>query len=259
MVKEIFTAALGMQSQVNRLEVVANNIANAQTAGFKRASVFERSLIEAQNNFENVEGDVELRDTPTTNYYDFSPGNMQFTSNPFDLAIEGDGFFTLTDDSNNKFLTRAGNFRLSDDGMIMSMDGKKLEGADGPISVQKEFFSRHAITGENTGLSIKISISGEIFVNDFEIGRISVSQPKDYTELERLPNSQFKLKEDAEIEELESGTVNIRQGWLEGSNVDIIQEMIQMIELQRTYDAGSKVLQTNDNTIEKSISQGRYY
>ncbi|MBX3045309.1 MAG: flagellar basal-body rod protein FlgF [Candidatus Kapabacteria bacterium] len=259
MVKEIFTAALGMQSQMTRLEVTANNIANASTPGYKRATVFERNLIEAGNNFQNIEGDVEQRDIPATQYYDFSQGDMRFTENPFDLAIEGDGFFTLTDEGDNKYLTRAGNFRLSGDGIITSMDGKKLMGADGPISLQREFFSRHAVTGDNTSRSIRIAQTGEVFVNDFEIGRIAVVIPEDMAKLERMENSLFKPIDDVELQEVESALTSIRQGWLEGSNVNIVQEMVQMIEIQRYYDVGSKIIQTNDNTLEKSIGLGRFY
>lgn len=258
MVKEIFTAALGMQSQVTRLEVVANNIANASTTGFKRASIFERNLIEAQNNFNNIEGDVELGDSPTGQYFDLSSGNMQLTDNTLDLAIEGNGFFALTDENNTKYLTRAGNFRLSDGGTIISMDGKKLEGTEGPISLQREFFSRHAVTGENKAQSIRISQAGDVFVNDFSVGKISIYEPDDMADLERVANSQFKVKDDSNINEVEANVSNIRQGWLEGSNVNVVQEMVQMIELQRTYDAGSKVIQANDATLEKSINQGRY-
>lgn len=258
MVKEIYTAALGMQSQMSRLEVTANNLANANTVGYKRASVFERNLVEAQNIFNNTEGDAEQRDIASTQYYDFSQGSMQYTENPFDLAIDGEGFFTVTDDDDNKYLTRAGNFKLSSDGQIVTMDGKKLQGADGPISVQREFFSRHAITGDNTARSVRIASTGEVFVNDFEIGRIAITIPKDYKELERIEKSQFKLPDDAEKEEIEPALTNIRQGWLENSNVDIVQEMVQMIELQRMYDAGSKVLQTNDNTLDKSISLAKF-
>lgn len=258
MVKEIFTAALGMQSNATRLEVVANNIANASTTGFKRASIFERNLIEAQNNFNNTEGDVELNDTISSQYYDFSPGNMQLTDNPLDLAIEGKGFFVLKDDDGKSFLTRAGNFRLSDDGIIISMDGKKLQGAEGPLSLQREFFSRHTVTGDNKAQSIRISQAGDVFVNDFQVGIISLVEPESFSDLERVQNSQFMLKDDKGVETLDPMISNIKQGWVEGSNVNVVQEMIQMIELQRMYDAGSKVIQTNDATLEKSISQGRY-
>jgi len=257
-IKEIYTAALGMQSQITRLEVAANNIANSSTAGFKRASVFERNLIEAKNNFENIPTDVEQNDPPTGSYYDFSRGEMQNTLNPLDLAIEGNGFFTLTDEEGKNFLTRAGNFRISDDGYIISMDGKKLMGADGAISLNKDTFSRRSNSGDNLNNTVSISPSGEVFVNNNEIARLSVVVPEDMNTLKRVSSSQFTVDEDAELTQLEGEKLNIRQGWLEGSNVNIVQEMVQMIELQRIYDAGSKVIQTNDSTLEKAIMSGRF-
>jgi len=258
LIKEIYTAALGMQSQITRLETTANNIANAQTTGYKRMSIFERDLILAQDNLNNIEGDVEQDDPATGSYFDFSQGVMQITDNPLDLAIEGKGFFTLMDEDGKEYLTRGGSFRISEDGTILSMDGKKLKGSEGPISINREFFSRHSITADNTARSIRIGIAGEVFVNDSEVARISVVEPKDLNTLQRASASLFTLSEEAEKEELEMNKVTIRQGWLEGSNVNIVKEMVQMIELQRMYDAGSKVIQTNDNTIEKSIMTGRF-
>ncbi len=87
MLKERYTAALGMVPQQTRLEVISNNIANANTVGFKRESAFERSLISAQANLNNVKGDVESDDTPTDTFTDFGQGSAERTGNQFDFAI----------------------------------------------------------------------------------------------------------------------------------------------------------------------------
>lgn len=258
MIKEIYTAALGMQSQITRLEVTANNIANSTTPGYKRVSIFEQGLIEATNNLSNIEGDVEQNDPPVGSYFDFSGGEMQRTANPLDLAIEGNGFFTLTDEEGKEYLTRAGNFQLSDDGTIISMDRKKLMGIDGPLSINKEFMSRSSVNEGSNSRNVWVTNSGEVFVNETEIGKISIKVPNDMKVLQRVSASQFTKPEDSELVEVEADKVNIRQGWLEGSNVNIVKEMVQMIELQRIYDAGSKVIQLNDQTLEKSISTGRF-
>jgi flagellar basal-body rod protein FlgG len=258
MIKEVYTAALGMHSQQTRLEVTANNIANASTAGYKRASVFEQSLIDAQNIFFGNEGDVEQNNPPTKSYFDFSNGSMQNTENPLDIAIEGNGFFKLTDKDSQNYLTRAGNFRISEDGFIVSNDGKNLMGIDGPISLNKEVFSRPSVTEESRAQNIRISQNGEVYVNDFEVGRLSIVEPVDKTLLLASSNSQFKIPEDAELNEINGEQVSVRQGWLEGSNVNIVQEMVMMIELQRTFEAGSKVIQTNDITLDKAIGVGKY-
>ncbi|MCE5305030.1 flagellar hook-basal body complex protein, partial [bacterium] len=97
MLKEFFTAALGMQNQNTRLEVIANNLANANTNGYKSKNVFERNLIDASENFNNVSGNVEQNDSPIGSYYDLSAGNYSKTDNPLDIAIDGDGYFLVVD------------------------------------------------------------------------------------------------------------------------------------------------------------------
>jgi len=92
MIKELYTAAMGMIPQQTRLEVIANNMANANTTGFKRDSVFERNLIDAKANLWNTPGDAEDDDPPIGKYTDFSSGSMQQTYNPLDIALNGDGF-----------------------------------------------------------------------------------------------------------------------------------------------------------------------
>ena len=107
MLKELFTASLGMMNSQTRLEVSANNLANASTTGFKRAEVFERNLLDARANLYNVKGDIEQNDPPIGSYYDFSNGAMEQTSNPLDIAIEGKGFFVVQDLEGKEFLTRS--------------------------------------------------------------------------------------------------------------------------------------------------------
>jgi flagellar basal-body rod protein FlgG len=259
MLKEIFEAGLGMLNQQTRLEVTANNIANANTTGFKRASVFERNMIDARANFYNVKGNVEQNDPSIGSYYDFSNGSFEKTGNPLDLAIEGDGYFVVQDNQGKEFLTRAGNFRLAVDGTIVTMDGKKLMGTEGEMNISKEFFSKYQITNDNRELGIRVAESGEIFVNDYEAGKVRIVNVEDEKTLQRISNQDFIATEDTNLNAPANEDLKIRQGWVENSNVNIVNEMVQMIELQRMFEAGSKVIQTNDNTLEKSIALGRFY
>ncbi len=110
MLKEFFTAALGMQNQQTRLEVIANNLANANTNGYKSENVFERNLIDARENFYNVSGNVEQNDPPIGSYYDLSAGSYTKTDNTLDIAIDGKGYFVVEDSEGKQFLTRNGSF-----------------------------------------------------------------------------------------------------------------------------------------------------
>lgn len=259
MLKEIFTAALGMQNNQTRLEVVANNIANANTSGFKSASVFERNLIDARANFYNTPGDIEQNDSPIGSYYDFGQGVMRETGNPMDLAIEGNGFFLMQDAEGKEFLTRSGSFRLSTDGELIAMDGKKLIGESGPIVIAESELSDPLSTGEKRSVEIRIAPTGEIYANDIEVNRLNIVTVADTQWLQRVSASDFIVTYGGETNLQKANEVIVRQGWLEGSNVNVVEEMVEMIELQRMFEAADKVIRTNDSTIDKSIASGRFF
>lgn len=259
MLKELYVAALGMQNQKTRLEVMANNMANASTAGFKRSSVFERNLQDSKANFNNVPGDVEQNDPPVGQYIDFSPGAFEQTSNKLDVALENEGFFVLQDDKGNEVLTRQGRFNLDTDGYIIATDGKKLLGTGGPLRVDDEFFTQKMTTEQKKSIEIKISQNGDIYANEIAIGSILTADVNDKDTLRQVSAADFVATKDTEIIYLEPDQNRMRQGWLENSNVNIISEMVSMIELQRMFEAGSKVIKTNEDTLGDSIQMGRYY
>ncbi len=260
MLKEIYTAALGMHPQQTRLEVIANNIANASASGFKRASVFERNLIDAKANFYNVQGDLEQNDPPVGMYIDFSQGTFHKTDNPLDLAIDSsNGFFIVQDEDLNKTLTRSGNFKLSQYGYIETPEGKKLLGDNlRPIKITDDYQNSRQISQNLDAVNLKINPNGEVLVNDRLAGYIQIADVKNLDSLQQISTNDFIIRDNTELEYRSHDTTAIKQGWLEGSNVDIVSEMVQMIELQRLFELGSKVIQTNDTTLEKSISMGRY-
>lgn len=259
MLKELYTAAMGMLPQQTRLEVIANNMANASTAGYKRENVFERNLIDAKANLFNMPGDCEQNDPPVGSYTDFNAGSMQQTGNPLDIAIEDNGFFVLQDESGNNFFTRSGHFNLTTDGTITAMDGKMLMGVDGPMNILQEFIDNPLITKDSKAVDIKINENGEVFANEFRVGEVLVAEVSNPQTLQRINSQNFAAGADTEVTYTEPGDVRLRQGWLEGSNVDIIKEMVTMIELQRSFEAGSKVIHTNDATLDNSIKLGKYY
>ena len=258
MLKEMFTAAMGMLPQQTRLEVIANNMANAQTAGFKRSEVFERNLIDARENFYNVQGDCEQNDPPVGSYIDFSNGAFQQTGNPLDIAIENDGFFVIQDDEGKESLTRQGHFTVDSEGYIVSQDGKYLEGTEGRLAIRNEWFENPMITEDKKAINIKINQNGEVFANDFRIGSIKIVTVDNIQSLENISKACFIPTQNSDIKEQSEESVSLRQGWLEASNVNIISEMVNMIELQRLFEAGSKVIHTNDATLDNSIRIGRY-
>ncbi len=261
MLKELHTASLGMLNAQTRLQVTANNIANADTKGYKRASVFERNLIDSKASLFNNPGKLDKNDAPIGSYLDWSSsGGFQNTENPLDLAIDGRGFFVTRDSNGDKYLTRAGEFKLTPDGFIATHDGKYLMGIDDGAIRIPDYMNIDGSDGTNekTAVDISISATGDILANDVSIGTVQVVDCLDYSQLTRVGSKSFIADVDAGVSQLPEDVINIKQGWLENSNVDIITEMVTMIELQRAFEAGSKVIQTNDNTIERSISTSRF-
>jgi len=121
------------------------------------------------------------------------------------------------------------------------------------------FFSNPTITQDGKGINLRIAQTGEVFLNDAQIGKIVLVVPEDKVELQRISNGEFIITGISDIKYLDFDQVKVRQGWLENSNVDVVSEMVQMIELQRMFEAGSKVIQTNDSTLDRSIALGRYF
>ena len=256
MLKEIYTASLGMIPQQMKLEVTANNIANANTPGFKREGVFERSLIEARSNLLNVQGSPEEEDLPMGRYYDLSPGAFEKTDNPFDTVINGVGFFLLNDSEGREFLTRAGHFTLSSEGYLVTPDGKQVMGTEGPLLLRDN--SAGDADQHQNHFELRIRETGEVFVNEREIGKMLVVTVDKPQELEKVSATQFRLKDDEFYTPLEDDKLQVRQGYVENSNVNIISEMVNMIQLQRSFELGQKVITTNDNSLDRSLEVGRF-
>ncbi len=259
MLKELYTAAIGMLPQQTRLEVIANNMSNASKPGFKRESVFERNLLDSRVIFFNVQGDAEQNDTSVGSYTDFSNGSNYQTDNPLDIALQGDGFFTVQDEEGKIFYTRNGRFTLNNTGDIVTPDGKFLISENGPLNIYGEYLSEKLITGQKNAADIKINENGEIFINDYSIGNLLLAQVNDLQTLQRISASAFIATEGTNVNYLSPEEILVKQGWLEESNVDIVREMVDMIELQRMFEAGSKVITTNEGTLGDSIRIGRFY
>lgn len=258
MLKELYTAALGMLPQQTRLEITTNNIANANTAGFKRSGIFEQSLIEARENLLNVRGDAETEDLPLRQYVDFRTGALQKTGNPLDLALDGeDTFFVVADRDGTEHLTRAGQFTLDARGFVVTGDGKLLLSTSGPIQIEIPT-PNDGTPSDHLARQIQLSPQGELQLNGQFVAQLRVVRVANPQTLERSSATCFLPTDDSDIRELNPHDIRVQQGYLEASNVNIISEMVTMIQLQRMFELGQKVIQTNDGTLDRSIDIGRF-
>lgn len=212
-------------------DVLANNLANVATKGFKRDAVYFKYT----NNL-----DAEL---PAIQKTEFHQGNITPTNNPLDLAINGDGFFTIEIEGMENVLTRNGHFLIDENGLLKTVDGYDVLGESGPI----ELISKEGVVG-----LVEISTKGEINVNGKFKDKLRIVNTEDLQALKKIGGNMFSADESVEIEDVEEP--HVQQGFLEGSNVVAITEMVELIQLQKQFEITQKVLHTVDGVDSKAAT-----
>jgi flagellar basal-body rod protein FlgG len=255
MIRSMWSAASGMQAQSVNIDVIANNIANVTTTGFKRSRAeFQDLLYETMrppgsSSSENTQVPTGIQighgTRPVAVSKNFSEGELQMTKNELDLAIEGDGFFQITQPNGDTAYTRAGSFKLDKEGRVVNPDGFLLE---------------PAITIPTDAISVSVGMDGTVSVlqagntTPREIGTIQLARFVNPAGLQSIGKNLY-LPTDASGQEIAgtAGTANfgtIAQGFLEMSNVSVVDEMVNMITAQRAYETNSKVVQTSDDMLQ---------
>ncbi|MFU0826029.1 MAG: Distal rod protein [Lachnoclostridium sp.] len=248
MVRGLFTSWTGMANEQKRLDIISNNLANATTVGYKKDNVTNQSFSDFLTL--KVKDSSELyNDRPigTMNlgvklgeaYTDFSQGSLRETGNTYDLAIEGNGFFNIatTDADGNQVIryTRNGTFTLDQNGRIVDADGNVLMGESGEITIP------------TNATDVSIDLDGSIYADGVYIDRIITTDFEDYSYLVKQDDRIYTAQDGAQAVE---GTASIRQGFTEQSNVNVVNEMVEMITVSRAYEANQKVIQTIDGTLD---------
>ena len=257
-----------MLVQETHLDVITNNLANVDTPGYKRrisatsdfSALLDRiekvsedgetkitTVLPADMPFKGREviGSVALAAIFSEDVMDTFPGVVKTSENPLDIAIDGPGFFSLSDEEGNTYYTRAGNFSLDNNGNIVNPNGLMLQGEGGALNVG------------NNALDIQINRRGQVIVKTEEqnevIGNIAVFNFERPTYLRHNANNLLTPTEQSgEAENVENPI--IWSGMLEASNVEVVTEMARMIEAQRIYEGASKALMTHDEQTSKLIT-----
>ena len=222
--------ALTRQSGLAReLQSVANNIANISTAGYRREGLLFAEEVQALP----VEGGSVAMTEARARYTEDTQGSLQETGGTYDLAIEGEGYFTVMTPAGER-LTRAGAFAPNADGVLVNPDGHPLlDEGGGEITIPFE------------ARSVGISADGTISVDGAPAARVGLVQVEDRTKLFREAGVLFRA--DTETVPVEDGRV--LQGFVEQSNVSPVTEMARMVEVQRAYEYGQKLLDQEDDRI----------
>ena len=259
MLKGLYTAYTGMLNEQNRMDVLTNNLANSATIGFKKEGTTSQGFddvltyrikdLEGCGTWNNVNIGIG---TPGVkigeNYVDYSQGAFRETGNTFDLALSGSGFFNIeftnkAGDTSTMY-TRDGNFSLTKEGYLVTKDGDfvigtNASGAQGHIQL-------------NPNLQASVDQAGRIMQNNAVVGQVKISDFEDYNYLERYGETFFTPVEGAQIIEPDAKIVS---GYLEQSNVQTVEEMVNLIAITRQYEANQKVIQTYDTSLEIAVNR----
>ncbi|MGA1847556.1 flagellar basal-body rod protein FlgG [Deferribacter abyssi] len=255
MLRTLWTAASGMTTQQINIDNIANNLANVNTAGFKKSRVnFEDLLYQeirpagavTATGINHPTGiQIGLGSKVVSTEKIFSQGNFQQTGNPLDLTIEGDGFFQVTLPDGTVGYTRNGSFKIDADGNLVTPEGYLLEPN---IAIPENALEINV--GEDG--TVSVTLPGE--AEPTELGQIELAKFINPSGLRSIGKNIY-LQTAASGEPItgvpgEEGLGTIAQGILEMSNVNVVEEMVNLITGQRAYEINSKAIQTGDEMLQ---------
>ena len=206
--------------KISQLNAVTNNLANINTPGFK----FERLYFAAKN--EKTKDTFETLLSSPVPYIDYSEGMMQKTDNPLDVAIHGEGFFSIQTKEGVAY-TRKGNFTVNKNNQLVTQSGEYVLGESGPL----------VLNGKN----VTIDNEGRIRVDGNDVGKLSIIKFENLKALVRYGNGLFMDPGDSGMKMMEKPSVSSLH--LELSNVNAVNEMVEMINIQRSFESYQKVIQ----------------
>ena len=277
MIRGLYTGASGMVAQMHRLDVLTNNLANVDLNGYKKDvsvhKAFPELLVRRMDDdgviklgFASIDvapvvgklgTGVELNEAYTI----FTQGALKQTDNPFDLALENGGFLAIQVGDEENY-TRNGAFLINNEGYLVTKDGHLVLGEKGPIKLKKNNFvvDQDGVIYQNSSLAQDdnrlVSLEENEWENIERVDRLKIVGFKRNRYLQKKGSSFWKdTEESGQAQVLEQAErPKLRQGFLEGSNVNAVSEMVEMIEVNRTYEANQKLIQEEDALLGRLIN-----
>lgn len=251
MIRGWYIGSSGMNAQQNRLDAISNNLANVDTAGYKRDVTVSKSFPElllrrtsADGVYKTSMGSADaapiigklgLGVETNENFTEFEQGSFRSTGSSSDFALSGEGFFTVETPSGDRY-TRNGNFLLGKEGILETKDGYPLIGENGYIHVDDDKFV--------------VNEDGMIYSSEGDfIDRIKVVRFDNERYLKKMGNSLWSSNDISGEAYIAEGMERPKmlQGYMETSNVNVVNEMVKMIEVNRAYEANQKTIQSEDS------------
>lgn len=258
MVNGIETAASGMMSILNYNDIIANNLANVNTPGFKALIPTFKNIsdIEIKEKTKDEQGDtnkpvgtLSAGSVLDSTLIDLKQGALSKTDNKLDFAIEGDGFFAIQTPEGECY-TRNGSFTLNNEGVLVTKDGKAvLSESNSEIKI--------GLDNTNTGISVdKLTVGedGTLYLKNQAVDKFKIVNFNTPSDLETIGNSLFK-KINTDIQPIAAQNSKVSQGYIEGSNSSVIENLINSISASRSYESLSKVIKTSEMTLSKAVNE----
>jgi flagellar basal-body rod protein FlgF len=236
MLKSLESASKGLLAQAVKNDVIANNLANAATTGFKR------ELAKFSQEIATSPDGRQQRSLEVSSATDFSSGAVRSTNNPMDVAINGQGFFVVETPEGERY-TRVGSFSMNENNELITTSGHPILGSSGRITVSLEEGG------------IEFGNDGTISVNQSSIGALRVVRFEDPAVLQRQGEGLFRAAAGADPEDMDQAAVSIRPGFVEDSNVNALREMTEMISALRTFQIIEKSIKASDEVLDTMINQ----
>lgn len=242
----LYQSAASLSALERWQDVVTQNITSSQVPGFKKRTIefssMEMGSLQADTKARMGSGDGKPSSFPvTTMGISFRPGESIPTRNVLDFAIEGDGFFQVQMPDGSRGFTRAGGMHLNAARTLVTMDEYPvLNQAGSPITLQAE------------AGSMAVSADGAITQGATQLGSLGVVRFNDTSKLMPSGGGMYVLK-DKSVEPIQIDKPQLMQGYIEGSNVAPLQEMIALVQIARSYEANQKIITANDQNVGKAI------
>ena len=244
MIRGLYTVGTGMLTQRKKLDVLANNLANVDTAGFKQDKLLTRSFQDVL--IRRIGDSAGKNEVGPYNYglhtdavaTDFIQGPLDQTDRMLDLAIEGEGFFAVNTEDGIRY-TRAGAFRVDENLRIVTADGYPLLGTNGEPFV---------LTSED----VQIDKEGNVYNEGVYINTIQLTNFTNVEGLRKIGDNLYEALDDAGAV---AANARVHQGFLEGSNVDLVKQMTDMIEISRSYETHQRMASIINDTLGKAVNE----
>ncbi len=230
MLQRLSTPFASMSEMARQQERIANNLANANTIGFRRDRTFSETLSE-----ELDPENAPVTDRITSQWADPEQGALESTGNPLDVALKGEGLFAFRDEQTGaERFGRAGRFALGRDGLLRTPEGLQVQGIEAPIRIPPG------------AASIEIDAQGAIWADGKPAGRLRIVESPEPERLRRVSGAMFEIEGKAPAN---LGKPDVLQGYVETSNVNPLKEMSDMIVHFRLFESQQKIIQSTDQLL----------